>query len=123
MESESPDLGHVSIFPGYPKWHTYDEENGEHREADELKRLATNGINGSDSKPVSGNGSGTDQDAVTSSDVVELVINSGTTTVANRRKDRGLVETEAVEGNLKPIVSRLLIPHIQEHSHQATAMT
>jgi hypothetical protein len=123
MESKSPDLGQLAHVLDTKGCITYDEENGEHREADELKGLATNGVYSSDSKPVSRNGSRADQNTVSSSDVVELVVNSEATPVADRCKDCGLVETKAVESNLGTIVSRLIILDIQEHSHQATTTT
>lgn len=50
------------------------EENGEEREADELDGLAADGVDGKYRHPVSGDGTSADEDGVTGSQVVELLV-------------------------------------------------
>jgi hypothetical protein len=77
------------------------EENGQKGETDELKGLAANGVERSYSQPVSGNGACADQDTVTSSNIVEPVVDRRTATVADSLKNGSLVETKSVECNLR----------------------
>jgi hypothetical protein len=78
-----------------------DEENSEDDESHQLDRLATNGIHGSDTHPVTRNGAGADENAVTGSQVVKDLVNSGPSTVANCSKYSGGVKTETVESNIE----------------------
>jgi hypothetical protein len=78
-----------------------DEENGEGGETSKLEGLASNGVDGGNSEPVSGNGTGADEDGVTGGDVVELNVEVATTTVADSLEDGGRVETETVESNIE----------------------
>lgn len=59
------------------------EEDGENDEADELEGLATDGVDGSYGKPVARNGSSTDEDTVASGEVVELMVDSSSTSIAD----------------------------------------
>jgi hypothetical protein len=79
----------------------YNEEDGEHSEADQLERLATHEVECSNGEPVSRNSSRTDQNAVTSGDVVELVIDGTSTAVADGLENGSLVKPKAVECNLR----------------------
>ena len=90
----------VSLCPTMRFCATYNEEDSEHGEADQLKGLATNEVECSDSEPVSWNSSGANQDAVTGGNVVELVIYGRATAVANGLEDGSLVESKAVECDL-----------------------
>jgi hypothetical protein len=70
-----------------------DEEDGQHGEADELEGFATDGVNGRNGEPITGDSSRANQDTVTSSELVKLVINSRSAPVANSLEDGSLVET------------------------------
>lgn len=76
------------------------EEDGEHDEAGELERLPTNSIDGGNSQPVTWDGTGANQDTVTSGEVVQLVIDSLATSIADGCKDSGGVQSQTVKGNL-----------------------
>src|SRR5690242_2192040 len=78
-----------------------DEQNGKHDEADKLKDLAADSVNCRNCQPVTRNGTSTDEDAVTSSQVVELVVDGRTTTIANSLENSGRVQTETVEGDIE----------------------
>lgn len=77
------------------------EQNSEHDETNELENLATDRVDGRNSQPVSGNGTGADEDAVSSGQVVELVVDSSATSVANGLEDSAGVQSETVEGDIE----------------------
>lgn len=79
----------------------HEEEDGEEDEPDELEGLAADGVDGSNGEPVAGDGTSADENAVTSSEVVKLRIDSLAATVANRSQDGRRVETETVESNIE----------------------
>lgn len=77
-----------------------DEKDGKHGEADQLKWFTANGINGSDSEPVSRNGTSANQDTVTGSEIVQLVVDVGTSTISDSLKNGRRVQTKTIKGNL-----------------------
>ena len=84
-----------------------DEEDGEHDEAHELDGLAAPAVDEEEGHPVTGDETGDDEDEVTDSDIVEILVNGkGTSHVLARSaetncgKNDGGVQSETVEGNL-----------------------
>ena len=77
------------------------EEDGEDDETHELNWLATNGVNECDSHPVTWNGTSAHEDDVSDSNVVEEVVCVGLASVANSLENRGVVETDTVEGDIE----------------------
>jgi hypothetical protein len=69
----------------------YEEEDGKEDEADELEWLAADSVNGKYGKPVARNGSCTDENAVASGEIVELMVNSSATSIANCLENGGRV--------------------------------
>lgn len=74
-----------------------DEENGEAHESHKLNWLTPDSVDGGNGHPVTWNSTSTDENAVTSSKVVEDLVNVWSSTVANGGKHSGRVETETVE--------------------------
>ena len=60
-----------------------DEEDGEDDESAELNRLASDGINECYCSPISGNGTSSNENAVSGSEVVEDLVNSWAGTVSD----------------------------------------
>jgi hypothetical protein len=79
----------------------YDEENGEDDETSKLNGLTSNGINGCHCRPVPGNSSSRDENAISSSEVVKDLIHSWSSTISNRGENSGTIQTEAIEGNIE----------------------
>lgn len=77
-----------------------DKDNGQHGEAHELDRLSANGIYESDSHPVTRNRSGANDDQLANGSVVEGFVHGVTLGITDCTEDDGLVEAEAVEGDL-----------------------
>ena len=77
------------------------EEDGEEGEAHELDGLATDGVNQSDGDPVTGDGTGTDDDQVTDSVVVVNFVHVVTTGVANSSEDDSVVQRDTVESDIE----------------------
>lgn len=77
------------------------EDDGENRETAELDRFTTDGIASSDRDPVTGNGTGTDQDQVARSNVEESFVGVGTLAIANGCKNRSVIETNTVESDIE----------------------
>ena len=77
------------------------EEDGQEDESNQLERLAADSIDGGNGEPVTRNGTGADQNTVTSCKVVELVVDRGTTSVANSLENSGAVEAETVESDIE----------------------
>jgi hypothetical protein len=77
------------------------EEDGEESETHELDGLATNGINESDSNPVTGDGTSADNDQVTDSGVVVDLVHVLATGVTDGLEDNSVVERDTVEGNIE----------------------
>lgn len=63
------------------------EENGEEGETNKLKRLTTDSVNGSNSEPVTRNGTRAHENAITGREVVELLVDSVSGAVANGLED------------------------------------
>ena len=61
----------------------YNKEDGEDSEASQLQGLASDGINGCDRQPVSRDSASADQNSVTSSKVVQLLVEGCTASVAD----------------------------------------
>lgn len=78
-----------------------DEEDGEESESDQLEGLATNGVDGSHGEPVSRDGTGTGEDSVTGSKVVQLMVSISATSIADGLKDGRSVQTKSIEGNVE----------------------
>jgi hypothetical protein len=78
-----------------------DEKNSEDGEASKLKGLTSNSVDGCNSEPVTGDGTGADENGVTGRDVVKLEVEVGTTTVSDSLEDGGRVETKTVESNVE----------------------
>ena len=83
------------------------EEHGEDDEAHKLDWLTAPTVNEEEGSPVTGDETGDDEDEVTDSDVVEILVNGkGTSHVLARSaetncgKNDGGVQSETVEGNL-----------------------
>lgn len=79
------------------------EEDGEERETHQLNGLAANGINGGNRDPVTGDGTGADEDEVTNGGVEEVLVHvlGVARAVANLGQNNRVVETETVEGNIQ----------------------
>lgn len=80
-----------------------DEEDGQDGETTHLNGLAAESVNGSDGNPVSGDGTGKDNDNVADGSVVQEVVDIGVALggVANDLEDGGVVQGETVEGNVE----------------------
>lgn len=78
----------------------YDEQDGENDEATKLDWLTSEGINSGDGHPVSWNGTCSDENAITGSQVVEDLVNSWASAVADRGENSSAVETKTVESNI-----------------------
>ncbi len=52
-----------------------DEENGEHGESHQLNRFAANSIDSRNRHPVTRNGTSADENSVTGSEMVQLMVN------------------------------------------------
>jgi hypothetical protein len=78
-----------------------DEKNSEDGEASKLKGLTSNSVDGCNSEPVTGDGTGADENGITGRDVVKLVVEVGAATVSDRLEDGGRVETKTVESNVE----------------------
>jgi hypothetical protein len=76
------------------------EQDGQHGEANQLQRLAADSINGSNGEPITGDSTGADQDTVTGSKVVELVVDGVAASVADSLEDSRRIQTKTVECNL-----------------------
>lgn len=80
-----------------------DEENGQDAETTKLDSLATDGIDGSDGNPVSGNGTSKDNNDVTDGSVVEVLVDVGGILgrVANDLENGTVVQGETVKGHIE----------------------
>ena len=76
------------------------EEDGQHDETHELNRLAADSVDCCDCDPVSGDGTGADDDQVTNSSVAEDMVDVGAAGVSDSGKNDGVVQAETVEGNI-----------------------
>ena len=76
------------------------EEDGEHGKTHELDGLASDRVHRGDGDPVTGNGTGADDDDVTDSGVVEKLVDIGSGGVSDGRENDGVVERQTVEGDL-----------------------
>lgn len=74
-----------------------DEQDGQHTEAEDLDGLATDGVDGGNSGPVSGDSTSTDQDQVSDSVAVEDLVDVVASSPADSAQDNRVVETESVE--------------------------
>jgi hypothetical protein len=74
-----------------------DEENGKANKSHQLDRLTSDGVDSCNSHPVTWNGTSTDENTVTSGQVVEDLVNIWTGTIANGCEYGGRVETKTVE--------------------------
>jgi len=79
----------------------YAEEDGEDDKATKLDWLAAESVNSSHGHPVAGDGAGTDKDDVANTDVEESLINILSLAITNSLQNRGVVQTDAVEGNIE----------------------
>jgi len=79
------------------------EEEGQHDETHELDRLAANGVDGSNSDPVTWNGTSTDNDQVANSSLIEVLVHvlGAGGRVADLAEDDRVVERDAVEGDIE----------------------
>ena len=72
-----------------------DEEDSEHGESHELDGFSAQGVDGCDRYPVTGNGSGADQNKISNGVVIEYFIHVLLTTwIADCGQDDGVVETQ-----------------------------
>jgi len=78
-----------------------DEKNGQDDESYELNWFASDGVNSGDGEPVTRNGTSTDDNAVTGSDLEELVVDVSGAGKSDSLKDSRLVKTETIESNIK----------------------
>jgi hypothetical protein len=85
LESETPD----------------DEKDRKHDETHKLNWFAANGINEGDCDPVTRNRSCDNKDGVTGSQVVQLVVDSWSTSITNSGKHSGRVQSKTVKGNIQ----------------------
>jgi hypothetical protein len=74
-----------------------DEENSKGNESHQLDRLASNGVDSGNSHPVAWDGTSTNENAVTSGQVVKDSVNIWSSTVANGREHSGGVKTKTVK--------------------------
>mgnify|MGYP006900024593 CR=1 FL=1 len=74
-----------------------DEEDGQHDEAHQLDRLTAEGINRSDGNPVSGDGTGADQNQVADGGPVEVFVDVFPSSPSDSRQDDAVVQSKAVE--------------------------
>jgi len=88
-----------------------DEDNGQHGEAHELDRLSANDVYESDSHPVARNRPGANDDQLADSSVVESLVHGVTLGITDCAEDDGLVETEAVEGDLCQVSITMSSPY------------
>jgi len=80
-----------------------DEDDGQHAEAHKLNGLSANGVHESDSYPVARNRSGAHDDQITNSGVVEDLVHAVALGETDRAENNGVIEAEAIEGNLWPV--------------------
>lgn len=76
------------------------EDDGENDEATNLDGFATNGIDESNSNPVSWNSTGADDDQVTDGDVVQDMVDVGSSSIADLLQDDGVVEGDTIERHI-----------------------
>jgi hypothetical protein len=76
-----------------------DEEDGKADESHQLDRLTSDSVDSGNSHPVTWDGTSANENAVTSGQVKENLIDIWSSTVANSGKDSGGVETKTVELN------------------------
>lgn len=76
------------------------EDDGEEEEAEDLDRLATNGVDGGHRSPVSGNAAGTVEDEVANGGLPEHRVDGLAIGEADGVEDDGIVQTEAIEGQI-----------------------
>lgn len=80
----------------------HDAENDcEESEAHELNRLAANGVNHGDCNPVSGNGSGANENQVADCCVIKNEIEIGAAAVSDGLEDGCVVQADAVKGHVQ----------------------
>lgn len=80
-----------------------DEENGQDSEATKLNGLTAQSINGSNRNPVSRDGTSEDNDDVTNSSVVQVLVDVADVLgrVANDVQDGTVVQRETIKGDIK----------------------
>lgn len=77
------------------------EEDGKEGEAHKLNRLAANGVNESNSDPVTRNGTSTDDDQVTDSVVVVSLVHVLATRVTDSTENDTVVERDTIESDIE----------------------
>jgi hypothetical protein len=77
-----------------------DEDDGQKDEAHQLDGFAADSVDSCNSDPVTGDGTGADDDQVANSRVAEDFINVVALGVTNGLKNDGVVETKAIEGDI-----------------------
>lgn len=76
------------------------EEDGEEDETHQLNGFAADGVNGCDGDPVSRNGASANDDQIADRGVAEDVVNVRAACIADCGQDDGVVEAQAVEGDI-----------------------
>lgn len=94
--------GQKTFFSNLVVSETHDAENDcQDDEAHQLNWLASDGVGESDSDPVARNCSSADQDHVSNSDVVQVLVSGLATGIANGSQNSSVVETDTVECDIE----------------------
>ncbi len=76
------------------------EDDGQENEPAHLDRFSADRINGGNSDPVTGNGTGANNDQIADSTAVEDLENVVTLGESDSRQDDGIVQTKTIKGDL-----------------------
>lgn len=77
------------------------EKDSEDTETTDLNGFSANGIDGSNGDPITRDRTGTNEDTVTGSEIVQLVVNGWSTGVSDSGQNGRVVQTKTVESDIK----------------------